>query len=354
MDYLARAEQLEDRLREIRHDLHRHPEIGNHEFYTSSLIERTLKELGFEVTHMLDTALVGRMKFAEGGKTVALRADMDALPVTEATGCGFESENPGMMHACGHDIHITAALGTAMLLSENRENLKGEVVLLFEPDEEGSGGAKRMIEKGAMKGVDAVFGGHVTPDLPLGTVGVMYGKFYAASDVITVHVHGKSCHGATPEKGHDALLEFESGTACNVIADEAFFKGIVRTLGNTDRLEMRQMIRDVVDTVSKKYGVKTDLEIGYSYAGVVNTENETRVLESSAQSLLGKEKVVRISEPSMTTEDFGYFIDECCGTFCNIGAGCTQPLHSPTFIPDVRAAVIASAVYAKTIDNYLK
>ena len=114
------------------------------------------------------------------------------------------------------------------------------------------------------------------------------------------------------------------------------------------------MIRDVVDSVSKKYGVKTDLEIGYSYAGVVNTENETRVLESSAQSLLGKEKVVRISEPSMTTEDFGYFIDECCGTFCNIGAGCTQPLHSPTFIPDVRAAVIASAVYAKTIDNYLK
>lgn len=379
MDYLARAEQLEDRLREIRQDLHRHPEIGNHEFYTSSLIERTLKELGFEVTHMLDTALVGRMKFADGGKTVALRADMDALPVTEATGCGFESENPGMMHACGHDIHMTAALGTAMLLSENRENLKGEVVLLFEPDEEGSGGAQRMIEKGAMKGVDAVFGGHVTPDLPLGTVGVMYGKFYAASDVITVHVHGKSCHGATPEKGHDALLaasgmvtgltslrpssgdravltigQFESGTACNVIADEAFFKGIVRTLGNTDRLEMRQMILDVVDTVSKKYGVKTDLEIGYSYAGVVNTENETRVLESSAQSLLGKEKVVRISEPSMTTEDFGYFIDECCGTFCNIGAGCTQPLHSPTFIPDVRAAVIASAVYAKTIDNYLK
>ena len=378
MDYLLRAKELENKLSDIRKDLHRHPELGNKEVYTSKKIEGILKDLGLDVRRILDTALVATLHCNKGGKCVALRADMDALPVTEATECGFESENQGIMHACGHDIHMTAALGTAMLLSENKDNLKGDVVFLFEPDEEGSGGAQRMIECGALKGVDAVFGGHVSPDLPLGSVGVRYGKFYAASDVITVTVHGFSCHGATPEKGKDALLaasemvvrlstlrpssgdrmvlsigEFKSGTACNVIADYARFKGIVRTLGKDDREEMRDLIRSAVKVVSDKYGVKSDLEIGFSYGGVVNSQKETELFEESAISVVGKDNVIRITEPTMTTEDFGYFIDECCGTFCNIGAGCSKPLHSPYFIPDIKAAVTASAVYAKAIDNYL-
>lgn len=378
MDYLLRAKQLESKLSDIRQDLHRHPELGNKEFYTSSRIEAVLKGLGFEVQRILDTAVVATLHGKNGNKRVGLRADMDALPVTEATGCGFESENAGVMHACGHDIHVAAALGAAMLLSENRENLKGDVVFLFEPDEEGSGGAQRMIDAGVLDNVSAVFGGHVSPDIPLGTVGVRYGKFYAASDVITVDVKGVSCHGATPEKGKDALLaacemvvrlsslrpssgdrmvlsigEFKSGTACNVIADHARFKGIVRTLGNDDRQEMRNLIRSTVKEASDRYGVVSDLQLGFSYGGVVNTENETRLLEQSAVSIVGKDNVIRITEPTMTTEDFGYFIDACSGSFCSIGSGCSEPLHSPTFLPDIKAAVIAAAVYAKAIDNYL-
>lgn len=378
MDYLARAMELENKLSEIRKDLHRHPEIGNKEIYTSGKIEGILKDLGLDVKRILDTALVATLHCGkEGAMKVALRTDMDALPVTEATNCGFVSENKGMMHACGHDIHMTAALGAAMLLSENKENLKGDVVFLFEPDEEGSGGAQRMIDAGAVDNVSTVFGGHVTPDLPLGTVGVRYGKFYAASDVITITVHGISCHGATPEKGKDALLaasemvvklsalrpssgdrmvlsigEFNSGTACNVISDYARFKGIVRTLGNDDRTEMRELIRSTIKEVSDKYGVKSDIQIGFSYGGVVNSEKETRILEDSAISIVGKENVVRVTEPSMTTEDFGYFIDKCTGSFCVIGAGCSEPLHSPLFIPDIKAAVTAAAVYAQAIDNY--
>ena len=377
-DYLSAAFEIEEYLNRVRETLHRYPEEGNREYFTSEFLEAELKGMGLDVDRILDTALVVVLHGGKEGGKVALRADMDALPVEERTGCPFSSENREMMHACGHDIHMTAALGAAKLLAAKRNELAGDVVFLFQPDEEGKGGAQRMIEAGAIDGVKAVFGGHVSPDLPLGTVGIRYGKFYAASDVITVKVHGKSCHGATPEKGADALLaavemikklselkpssgdkavltigEFRSGTACNVIADEAEFKGIVRTLGNADREEMRKLIRAVTEEVSARYNVRSELELSYSYGGVVNTESETALMEESAVQVLGREHVIRIQKPTMTTEDFGYFIDACSGCFCSIGAGCTEPLHSPHFLPDSKAAVYAAAVYARTLENAL-
>ena len=381
MDYLLKTKELIPQLTEIREYLHRHPEIGNKEFETSSFLESKLKETGLEVKRMLGTALVATLH-GEGrvtGRKVAIRADMDALPVEEKTDCSFRSENPGVMHACGHDIHMTAALGTAMLLSRCKGDIDGDVVFLFQPDEEGSGGAQRMIDTGALEGVSAVFGGHVSNELPLGTVGVRYGKFHAASDVITIRVHGKSCHGASPEQGADALLaasdmalaitrlkpssgdkavlsfgELKSGSACNVIADEAVLRGIVRTLGNDDRLEMRSLISRTVKEIDAKYKVVSDLDLGFSYGGVVNTKAETALLEECARQVLGDDRVIRIEKPTMTTEDFGYFIEESSGSFCHIGAGCSQSLHSPYFLADINAAVTASAVYAKTVVEYLK
>ena len=377
-DYLSAAFEIEEYLNRVRETLHRYPEEGNREYFTSEFLEAELKGMGLDVDRILDTALVAVLHGGKEGRKVALRADMDALPVEERTSCPFSSENQGMMHACGHDIHMTAALGAAKLLAAKRNELAGDVVFLFQPDEEGKGGAQRMIEAGAIDGVKAVFGGHVSPDLPIGTIGIRYGKFYAASDVITIKVHGKSCHGATPEKGADALLaaaemirrlsdlrpssgdravltigQFRSGTACNVIADEAEFRGIVRTLGNADREEMRSLIKAVINEVSKLYNVKSDLELSYSYGGVVNTDAETALMEESAVQVLGRDHVVLIQEPTMTTEDFGYFIDACSGCFCNFGAGCTEPLHSPAFLPDSKAAVYAAAVYARTLENAL-
>ena len=381
MDYLQKAEELTEQLTTIRAYLHSHPELGNKEFLTSEFLEKELQKLGFEVKRILDTALVAALH-GEGrntGRKVAIRADMDALPIEEKTDCPFKSATPGIMHACGHDIHMTAAIGTAMLLSRCKEDINGDVVFLFEPDEEGSGGAQRMIEAGALDGVSAVFGGHVEPGLPLGTVGIRYGKFYAASDVITIRIHGKSCHGATPEKGADALLAaseitleltklkpssgdkavvsiglIKSGTACNVIADEAKLKGIVRTLGNEDRLEMRELISSTVKKISENYKVTSDLELSYSYGGIVNSEKETALMEDCARKMLGQDKVIRIDQPTMTTEDFGCFIDTCSGSFCHIGAGCNEPLHSSYFLPDIKAAVTAAAVYANTVIEYLK
>jgi len=379
MDYLSAANRLEGKLSEIRKELHRHPELGNREFYTSRYIEGILKDMGLDVVRMLDTALVATLHGRKTGKKVALRTDMDALPVTEATNCGFESENPGVMHACGHDIHMTSAIGAAMLLSQNRENLEGDVVFLFQPNEEISGGAQRMIAAGAVDGVGAVFGGHVYPELPAGTVGVRYGKFYAASSLFNVKFTGRSCHGATPEKGADALLaaaecilEFKTirassgdkvvistgtlnaGTACNIIPGEAVIDGVIRTLGRDDKQEVMDRFNGIVLETCAKYGVTAEVDIRGSYDGIVNTDAETALMEKSAREVLGDGRVVVLDEPTMVTEDFGFFIDACSGSFCHIGAGCTESLHSPLFIPDIRAAVTASAVYAQTLDNYLK
>ena len=379
MDYLVEAKKLEDRLSEIRKDLHRHPELGNEEHYTSKRVEGILKDIGLDVRRILDTALIATLHGKPTGKKVALRADMDALPVTEQTKCGFESENPGVMHACGHDIHMTSAIGAAMLLSQNKENLEGDVVFLFQPNEERSGGAQRMIDTGAVDGVGAVFGGHVCPDLPLGTVGVRYGKFYAASAVFKVRFKGRSCHGATPEKGIDALMVaaetvtrlrtlkpssgdrcvlstciFNSGNVCNVIPGEAYIEGMIRTLGKDDKLEMQDKLRKTVNEVCSKYGASADIEIIGTYDGVVNTDDETAIMEKSARQVLCDDNVVVLDQPTMVTEDFGFFVDECTGSFCHVGAGCTESLHSPLFIPDIKAAVTAAAVYACTLDNYLK
>ena len=379
MDYLARAKQLEGRFSEIRKDLHRHPELGNREFYTSDRIANIMKDLGYDVRRILDTAVVATLHCSDSGKKVALRADMDALPVTEETGCGFESENPGVMHACGHDIHMTSAIGAAMLLTENREEIDGDVVFLFQPNEEISGGALRMIEQGALDGVGAVFGGHVSPDLPVGKVGVKYGKFYAASSVFKVRVFGRSCHGATPEKGVNALMVaaetalklstikpasgercvistcmLNSGNVCNVIPGEAYIEGMIRTFGKDNKREVEQKLRDTVNEICTKYGATAETEIIGTYDGIVNTDNETAIMEKSARQVLGDEDVVVLEEPTLVTEDFGFFTEACSGSFCHVGAGCTESLHSSHFIPDIGAAVTAAAVYASTLDNYLK
>ncbi len=258
-DFLTRARALAPELTELRHELHRFPEPGSAERRTSALIEKTLRALDIEVRRPCGTAVVGVLRGGLPGGCAALRADMDALPVCERTGAAFASENEGWMHACGHDFHVSAALGAARLLSEKRGSLRGTVKFLFQPDEEGDGGAQRMIDAGCLDSpnVDAVFGAHVDPNLPAGSVGVRYGKFYAASNPFRAVIHGKSAHGAEPEKGVDALYAaaavvrgarelsktlnekngktvisictLHAGTAENIIAGEAELRAIIRT-----------------------------------------------------------------------------------------------------------------------------
>lgn len=379
MGFLKEAEALSAEIFALRQAFHREPELGNSEWKTSQRIEEYLNALGIPTIRPFGTAVVGTLAGAKPGKTVALRADMDALPIEEATGAAFSSQNPGVMHACGHDIHMAAALGAAKLLAAHRDELPGTVVLLFQPDEEGEGGALRLIEAGALDRVDAAFGGHVSPELPLGHVGVRYGKFYAAADIFSVVVHGKSCHGAERENGTDALEaaarmvsalvslpslfpgercvvhtgSFHAGTARNIVSDRAELEGIIRTLGADARAAMLDCVKDTVARIARETGAAADLVLREGYPGVVNDDGATRFVQNTASELLGAERVHVIERPTLTTEDFGYYLFDRPGTFYHIGAGCSLPLHNRSFLPDERAAVTAAAVHAAVLYRYL-
>ena len=363
----------------LRRDFHRHPELGNREYRTAERVEACLNGWGIPARRLLDTAVVARLEGGRPGPVAALRADMDALPLTEATGAAFASENPGVMHACGHDVHLAAALGAARLLADRRDELPGAVVFLFQPDEEGRGGAERTIAAGALEGVDAVFGAHVSPDLPAGRVGVRYGKFYAASDTFRVVVHGRSAHGAEREKGVDALGAaadlvtrllaiprslpgervvlsvgtLHAGTAENALAEVAEFAGIIRSLGPDARREMRRRFNRAVEEALPAWGATAEVQLRESYPGVVNDDGMTALVERAARGLLGDENVRIIGEPTMTTEDFGYFLQARPGSYYHIGVGGALPLHSTAFLPDDSAAVTAAAVHAAVIEAYL-
>ena len=379
MNTFERARSYTSELFAIREQIHRYPELGNQEYRTAELVEKTLHDLGIETRRVTETATVGTLTGGRPGPAAALRADMDALPVSEDSGADFSSETAGLMHACGHDVHTTAVLGAAMLLAEHRETLPGTVKFFFEPDEEGSGGAARMIAAGCMEGVEAVFGAHVAPDLPAGVIGVRYGKFYAASNMFTVIVRGRSAHGAQPEKGIDALAAaaamitelrtlpakyiqdpailsigmIRSGTAGNIIADKAEFSGIMRTLGPEHREKLKTVFEKTIRQISDAFGTTTEIRITESYAGIVNSEAETRHVQETAEALFGAENVRILEKPTMTTEDFGCFIDAAKGSFFHIGAGCTAPLHNPKFLPEPLTIIRLAALHADIIEQYL-
>lgn len=379
-DYLREARELASELFALRKAFHRHPELGNHEFETAKRIEAWLRECGIPTRRLLDTAVVGVLTGAREGETAAIRADMDALPLQEASGAEDSSEVPGVMHACGHDVHMAAVLGAAKLLSAHRAELPGRVVFLFQPDEEGNGGAQRMIDAGALEGVDAVFGCHVSPELPAGCVGVRYGKFYAASDTFHITLTGKSAHGAQRERGIDALAAaaemvsalvslpgtfpqersvvsvgtLHAGTAGNIVADHAEFTGIIRTLGREHRKAMRLRFLRTAGYVAERNGVSLNCDLRESYPGVVNDLAMTRLAQDTAVSLFGAENVIVIAEPTMTTEDFGCFLQQRPGSFYQVGAGCSLPLHNAGFLPDDTAVVTAAALHAAVAETYLR
>ncbi len=379
-DWLKEAQQLQEELVTIRRDIHMHPEQGNREFRTSAFIEQYLNDLGIETERMLDTAVIGTLKGAQDGKTAAIRSDMDALPVTEKTGLPFASVNEGTMHACGPDMHAAALLGAAKLLSRHRDELSGTVKFFFQPDEEEDGGAQRMIAAGALNGVDAVFGAHVNPELPAGTVGIRYGKFYASAMKFDVTVHGRGTHGAEPENGIDPLYaaarmcaalkeltgDFDGeravvtvgalhcGTVRNIISDTASFIGIIRVLGADSKAKMKTIFLETIRKIEEETGAEAEVNLVEGYIGIVNHDRETAHAETCARQLLGSDRVIRIEKPTMTTEDFGYFIEHTPGCFYHFGVNCPYPLHSPHFDPDESGLASAAAFHAYNVFEYLK
>lgn len=387
-DFLNEAQAIQEELIAIRRDIHAHPEPGNQEFRTSGIIQAYLKDLGIEVEQMLDTAVVGTLRGAHSGKTVAFRADMDALPVEEQTGLPFASCEKGRMHACGHDVHVTALLGAAKLLAAHRDELHGNVKFFFEPDEETWGGARRMMEAGCMENphVDAVFGAHVDPNLDSGKIAVKYGNHYATSDIFTAIVHGVSTHGAEPHNGIDPIVvgaqivlalqtipsrrmppavpcvltigEFHAGNRFSIIGDTAKIVGQFRTYGVENRDKMNKLVPEVIHGVAEANGATVDLDMIYGYSGVVNHAETTDIVVSAVKEVLGEKSLVVYQDPTLLTEDFGYFIEKTPGTFYHIGVrnpelGAVHPLHSGLFRVDEAAIAKASAVHAQVMWDFL-
>jgi len=378
-DVLLRVEGIADELRRVRESIHRCPEVGNQEFRTAEKIEAFLHDCGIKTTRLTETGVLAELRGELPGKTVCFRADMDALPLTEKTGAAFASENDGIMHACGHDVHMAALLGAAKLLSLEKDTLHGTVRFIFQPDEEQDGGAERMVQGGCMEGADAVFGAHVVPDIPLGRIGIRYGKFYAAADKPDFVIHGQSCHGATPALGIDALHAaamlacklkqlpelypddcfacsigtLHAGEVRNIIAGEARMSGILRTLGPDTRRRIKAAILTAVKETEIATGVTIDTVITEGYPGVVNEDAMTALAEKTAIALFGPENVVRIDQPCMTTEDFGAYLDKAPGSYYHLGAGCSLPLHNTAFLPDERSVLYGAAMHTALAEAFL-
>lgn len=358
---LKRVMDIESWLIEIRRDFHRHPELGMAEFRTSQKIAELLDEMKIPYrTGVANTGIVGIIEGGKPGKTIALRADMDALPIPEETGLSYASVIKGKMHACGHDAHMTVQLGAARILNSMRSELSGNIKLFFQPAEETDGGAKPMIDAGCMEDphVDYVLGLHVTPYAEAGQIMFRPGKICASSDGFTITIRGKSAHGAYPEEGTDAIViaaqvitslqtivsrnlsPMEAGVVTigtvnggfkeNIIADQVLLGGTIRTLDPETRTNIQMRLQNIVSTVASGLGGEGLVEFEAGYPPVINNDEVVKVVETNAISLLGKENVIFKEHPSMGVEDFSYFCQAAPGAFYYLGCGNkTQGINAP-------------------------
>lgn len=376
-EIIALCRENYDEAVKIRRELHQYPEIGRQENITTQIIIGCLEKWGISYKKHLETGVVATVKGEKDGVTTALRADIDALRMTEKTDVPFRSKNDGFMHACGHDIHTASLLGAAKIINENKDRLSGTVKFIFQPDEEGDGGAARLIEKCAIKGVDRVFGLHVRPEMKTGTVAVKYGKFYAASDIFEIDVIGKGGHCAEPHKNVDAIVigaqiitalqtlvsrnvsptdsavltigTAVGGTFRNTVAGEFSITGVTRSLGQEMRMYLRRRIKETAEGIAAAMGGKAVVRITESYPGIVNDDKSAGYIENLAADCFGRENVSVLTDPFMTTEDFGYYLAEAPGCFYHIGCDSEYPLHSDRFCPDEKAILTAMIMHVASI-----
>lgn len=365
----------------IRREIHRHPELGFEEHNTQAIVERELDALGIEHRRVARTGVVGIVRGALPGRVAGLRADMDALPITEDSGEDCASEISGKMHACGHDSHTAMLLGAARVLQESRESFAGTAVLLFQPAEEGPGGAQPMIDEGALDDpkVDAVTMLHVDPRLATGTIGITPGAVNAAADEFHLTIRGKGGHGAYPHKAVDVIPcaaatilalqnvaaretdplasivvtvgTIEGGYRNNVIADRVFMTGTLRTHDPALRASAEGKLRRIVDGVAAAYGARAQLDMIFGYPPVVN---DGELAEAFAAYTREHGFTVERPAPTMGGEDFAYFAQRVPGVMVRLGiyneaVGSVHSGHSPQFrldegaIPTGIAALVAFA-----------
>jgi amidohydrolase len=382
---LEQAHALQPRLTAIRRQIHQHPELGFQEEHTAGLVASVLSELGIRgQTGVGKTGVVGYL--GQGPPTVALRADMDALPIQEENDVPYRSQVDGVMHACGHDAHVACLLGAAMLLAA--EPPPGQVRFLFQPseekqDQEGMGGAMRMIEDGALEGVDAIFGLHCYSDIVSGGVGLRAGPICAAVDTANIAILGKGAHGAYPHRGLDPVLlasqvvialhtivsrrirptdpavitvgAIHGGSAANIIPEKVSLRVTIRSFDTEVRRTLHGEIERACD-VARALGGDYHLRIMDGDPATINDELMTALASTAATDLLGPENVVPV-EPTMGAEDFACYLERVPGCFIRLGSGFPDrpPLisHSPRFDLDERSLPVGAAVLATVAKRFI-
>ena len=382
----ALAEGFEENAVAIRRALHKIPETEFNEFKTSGYIASVLDTLSipYRRGYAGGTGICATINGEKGGKCAALRADIDALPIKEDTNLPFSSEHDGFMHACGHDVHMAAALCTAFILNELKENIKGSVKIIFQPAEEGDGGADKMIEEGVLEEpfVDVVIGGHVMSDYETGKIAYKKGPLMASPDNFEVIIKGVGGHGAYPEKCVNPIVaaakavekitaitdrsvprvasvcEIGAGSCPNVIPSEVKMTGTVRTFTPEARAEASRLIEEAVKEAAVDSGCNYEYKFIPLFPALINDDNVTEAFCTSAEKIVGKENLVEIGSLSMAGDDFSYFAQNRPSAYVHVGCrseacGAVYPIHSPHFTVDEHCIKVAAMCYAQFIVDFL-
>ena len=375
----AYFQNMVEELRQMRRDLHKIPELGLKEYKTSAYIREKLESFGItELETWLETGVVAVIRGKGKGQAVAFRADMDALPVTEQTGCDFTSEHVGCMHACGHDGHVTVLLGFAKYLQEHKDELENDVVLIFQPAEEGPGGAQLLVDAGLFEKhpVRCIIGCHIFPQVPQGKVACRKGAMMARNGEVDVHIYGESAHGAQPQLGHDAVLAagavitglhtilsrnvspldsgvltfgaIHGGEACNIIAKEVKLEGTMRAFSDEAYETMTKRVQEVASGIAAGYGCKGEAVFRHMYRVVDNDPKLVELLQEVAGDAYEE------TPPYMLAEDFSLYLQKVPGMFFFLGSGnaekgYTHSLHSAQFQFDEEILALGVETYAKLL-----
>lgn len=391
MNFKNEAISIKDELISIRRKLHENPELGMEEYETSKLIKSFLIKEGIEFREVAKTGVCGIIRGTKEftvEKTIALRGDIDGLPILDKKACDYSSKIEGKMHACGHDGHTTILLGAAKILNRNRHLFSGNIKLLFEPAEETIGGARFMINEGVLENprVDCVCGLHVEETLECGTIMIKEGVVNAASDQFTIKITGAGGHGAYPHTTVDPIVitchvvlalqtivsreintsnpavitigSIHGGTAQNIIPEEVTISGIIRTMSKEDRIFAKERLIEIVQGICKSSRATADINIEESYPNLYNNEDMVKLFKNGAEKILGKDNILVQKHPKMGVESFAYFANERPAVFYFLGSGNKEkdiiyPAHSSLFDIDEDCLPLGVAMQCQMAFEYL-